>query len=56
VLAFHHPYTTEGDPNSNVIIGDSYIMVSDATATPGVARDLIMPATVSSGLCFKKME
>ena len=34
-------YTTEGDPNSGVIIGDDYIMVSDATATPVMARDLI---------------
>lgn len=34
-------YTAEGDPNSGVIIGDRYIMVSDATATPAMARDLI---------------
>ncbi len=34
-------YTTEGDPNSGVIIGDNCIMVSDATATPVMARDLI---------------
>ncbi len=34
-------YTTEGDPNSGVIIGDHGIMVSDATATPVMARDLI---------------
>ena len=34
-------YTAEGDPNSGVIIGDKYIMVSDATATPDMARDLI---------------
>ena len=34
-------YTAEGDPNSGVIIGDQYIMVSDATATPDMARDLI---------------
>jgi glyoxylase-like metal-dependent hydrolase (beta-lactamase superfamily II) len=34
-------YTAEGDPNSGVIIGDKFIMVSDATATPGMARDLI---------------
>ena len=27
-------YTAEGDPNSGVIIGDRFIMVSDATATP----------------------
>jgi glyoxylase-like metal-dependent hydrolase (beta-lactamase superfamily II) len=34
-------YTAEGDPNSGVIIGDDYIMVSDATATPAMAKDLI---------------
>ena len=34
-------YTAEGDPNSGVIIGDQYILVSDATATPVLARDLI---------------
>lgn len=34
-------YTAEGDPNSGVIIGDKYVMVSDATATPAMARDLI---------------
>ena len=34
-------YTAEGDPNSGVIIGDKAILVSDATATPSMARDLI---------------
>jgi glyoxylase-like metal-dependent hydrolase (beta-lactamase superfamily II) len=34
-------YTAEGDPNSGVIIGEKYIMVSDATATPAMANDLI---------------
>ncbi len=34
-------YTAEGDPNSGVIIGGKYIMVSDATATPAMAQDLI---------------
>ncbi len=34
-------YTAEGDPNSGVIIGDKFILVSDATATPAMARDLI---------------
>ncbi len=34
-------YTAEGDPNSGVIIGDKFVMVSDATATPALARDLI---------------
>ncbi len=42
-------YTAEGDPNSGVIIGDDYIMVSDATATPAMAKDLIKKIrTVSS--------
>jgi len=34
-------YTAGGDPNSGVIIGDRFIMVSDATATPAMAQDLI---------------
>ncbi len=34
-------YTAEGDPNSGVIIGDKYCMVSDTTATPLMAQDLI---------------
>ncbi len=34
-------YTAEGDPNSGVIIGEKFIMVSDCTATPAMARDLI---------------
>ncbi len=34
-------YTAEGDPNSGVIIGNKFIMVSDATATPAMAQDLI---------------
>jgi glyoxylase-like metal-dependent hydrolase (beta-lactamase superfamily II) len=34
-------YTAEGDPNSGVIIGDKFILVSDATATPLMAQDLI---------------
>ncbi|MEN9395492.1 MAG: hypothetical protein RLZ81_22, partial [Pseudomonadota bacterium] len=34
-------YTAEGDPNSGVIIGDQYVLVSDATATPAMAQDLI---------------
>ncbi len=36
-----YAYTAEGDPNSGVIIGDEFIMVSDATATPAMAKDLI---------------
>ena len=34
-------YTAEGDPNSGVIVGERFVMVSDATATPAMARDLI---------------
>ena len=34
-------YTAEGDPNSGIIMGDKFVMVSDATATPAMARDLI---------------
>src|SRR3569832_2249371 len=34
-------YTAEGDPNSGVVIADRFIMVSDATATPAMAQDLI---------------
>ena len=34
-------YTAEGDPNSGVIIGEKFILVSDATATPVMAQDLI---------------
>ncbi len=42
-------YTAEGDPNSGVIIGEKFIMVSDATATPTMAQDLIAKIrTVSS--------
>jgi glyoxylase-like metal-dependent hydrolase (beta-lactamase superfamily II) len=42
-------YTAEGDPNSGVIMGDKFIMVSDATATPAMAQDLIARIrTVSS--------
>ena len=33
--------TAEGDPNSGVVIGDKFILVSDATATPAMAQDLI---------------
>ena len=35
-------YTAEGDPNSGVIIGEKFIMVSDTTATPAMAQDLIV--------------
>ncbi|MCZ8252525.1 MAG: MBL fold metallo-hydrolase [Hylemonella sp.] len=46
-------YTTEGDPNSGVIIGDRYILVSDATATPAMARDLIAKIRTVSDLPIK---
>lgn len=36
-----YAYTTEGDPNSGVIIGDDACMVIDTTATPVMAQDLI---------------
>ncbi|MBI4755729.1 MAG: MBL fold metallo-hydrolase [Betaproteobacteria bacterium] len=34
-------YTTEGDPNTGVIIGDDAVMIVDATATPVMAQDVI---------------
>lgn len=34
-------YTTEGDPNTGVIIGDDAVMIVDATATPYMAQDVI---------------
>ena len=34
-------YTTEGDPNSGVIIGDDCVMVIEAQATPHMAEDVI---------------
>ncbi len=46
-------YTTEGDPNSGVIIGDRFILVSDATATPAMARDLIAKIRAVSELPIK---
>ncbi|MCA3238769.1 MAG: MBL fold metallo-hydrolase [Curvibacter sp.] len=46
-------YTTEGDPNSGVIIGDRFIMVSDATATPAMAQDLIRKIRTVSDLPIK---
>jgi glyoxylase-like metal-dependent hydrolase (beta-lactamase superfamily II) len=36
-----YAYTTEGDPNSGVVIGDKYVMVIEAQATPVMAQDLI---------------
>ena len=40
-------YTAEGDPNSCVIIGDKFIMVSDATATPALIWHRIHAAVLS---------
>jgi len=34
-------FTTEGDPNTGVIIGDDAVMIVDATATPVMAQDVI---------------
>src|SRR5437588_9101688 len=34
-------FTTEGDPNSGVIVGDDAVMVIDAQATPLLAREVI---------------
>ena len=36
-----YAYTTEGDPNSGVVIGDDSVLIVDTTATPAMARDLI---------------
>ncbi|HMN82891.1 MAG TPA: MBL fold metallo-hydrolase [Burkholderiaceae bacterium] len=36
-----YAYTTEGDPNSGVIVGDNACMVIDTTATPAMAANLI---------------
>lgn len=46
-------YTTEGDPNSGVIIGERFILVSDATATPAMARELIAQIRTVSDLPIK---
>ena len=46
-------YTTEGDPNSGVIIGERFILVSDATATPAMAQDLIRKIRTVSDLPIK---
>ena len=34
-------YTTEGDPNSGIIVGDDGVMVVDAQATPALANEVI---------------
>ena len=36
-----YAYTTEGDPNTGVIVGDDAVMIVDATATPVMAQDVI---------------
>ena len=48
-----YAYTAEGDPNSGVIIGDRFILVSDATATPAMAQDLIRKIRTVSDLPIK---
>jgi len=34
-------FTTEGDPNSGIIVGDDSVMVIDAQATPVMACEVI---------------
>ncbi|MBW7860738.1 MAG: MBL fold metallo-hydrolase [Rhodocyclaceae bacterium] len=34
-------YTTEGDPNTGIIVGDDSVMIIDATATPVMAQSVI---------------
>ena len=36
-----YAYTTEGDPNTGIIIGDDGVLVMDTRATPVAARELI---------------
>ena len=36
-----YAYTTEGDPNTGIIIGDDDVMVIDTQATPDMAQDVI---------------
>ncbi|MEA2625127.1 MAG: hypothetical protein QOD06_1172 [Candidatus Binatota bacterium] len=36
-----YAFTTEGDPNSGVIVGDESVMVVDARATPALAAELV---------------
>ena len=36
-----YAYTTEGDPNTGVVIGDECVMVIDTQATPAMAQDVI---------------
>jgi len=34
-------YTTEGDPNTGIVIGDDAVLVADTQATPAMAADVI---------------
>ena len=36
-----YAYTSDGDPNSGIIVGDDAIMVIDAQPTPAMANDVI---------------
>jgi glyoxylase-like metal-dependent hydrolase (beta-lactamase superfamily II) len=36
-----YAYTAEGDPNSGVVVGDDGVLVIDAQATPGMAKDVL---------------
>jgi len=36
-----YAYTTEGDPNTGIVIGEDAVMVIDAQATPVMAQDVI---------------
>jgi glyoxylase-like metal-dependent hydrolase (beta-lactamase superfamily II) len=36
-----YAYTTEGDPNSGVVVGDDGVMVIDTQATPAMAKDVM---------------
>jgi glyoxylase-like metal-dependent hydrolase (beta-lactamase superfamily II) len=40
-----YAYTSEGDPNTGVIVGDDGVMVVDAQATPAMADDVIARIT-----------
>ena len=36
-----YAYTTEGDPNSGVVVGENGVLVMDAQATPAMAQDVL---------------
>ncbi|MEM7373666.1 MAG: MBL fold metallo-hydrolase [Bacteroidota bacterium] len=46
-------YTTEGDPNSGVIIGEEAIMIIEAQATPQMAQDVIEKVRSVSNIPIK---